>query len=243
VAVGAAARERLVSRQGSVSLRVEDVAVWSVDLREPVDESVLSDEEVDRADRFVFERDRVRFRRRRSQLRHLLGRYVGAEPSDVCFTLGGFGKPAVVGSPLHFSSSSSGDVAMFAVGSHELGVDVELIRPSLADDEVARRLFSAEEAAAVIAGSAADFFRCWTRKEAYVKAIGQGLSFPLESFAIEVTPVPAPRLTRADLRPDDLEICTIADLSADTDELAAALVVRAPAARVMMLSAVNLGGT
>jgi 4'-phosphopantetheinyl transferase len=219
-----------------------DAEVWRVDLRDSTDESVLAFDERERADRFVFDRDRVRFRHRRAQLRLLLARYTGVEPGDVTFHRNEYGKPAVAGSSLHFSSSSSQDAALFAVGIHELGVDVEVIRPSGDDPEVARRMFAEEEAAAVLAGDAADFFRCWTRKEAYVKAVGHGLSFPLQSFAIEVAPVPHPRLTRSDLRPDDVEFCTIVDLSVAADEVAGALVVRAPSARVMMHSAISPGG-
>jgi 4'-phosphopantetheinyl transferase len=220
-----------------------DAEVWTLDLTRDVDESVLEPDELERGDRFVFARDRVRFRRRRAQLRHLLAGYAGVAPADLRFRRNEYGKPTLDGTDLHFSSSSSGDVAMFAVGAVELGVDVEVIRPDLADEQVALRMFAPEEAAAVAAGTPADFFRCWTRKEAYVKAVGQGLSFPLQSFAIEVADVPCPRLTRSDLRPGDLAFSTIADLSSVAYELTAALVVRAPSAGVMMHSASTHWGT
>lgn len=214
-------------------------AVWVFDLRADVDESVLDEEERARARRFRFDRDRVRFQRRRAQLRFLLSRYTGQGPADLRFSRSSLGKPRVIGSTIHFSSSSSADVAMIAVGGQALGVDVERVLPAAADSDVARRMFAPEESMAVVAGDPGDFFRCWTRKEAYVKAIGHGLSYSLNSFAIEVADVPRPRLLRSDLRPNDLFSCTIADLSCAVAQCAAALVVQAPSVHVRLCSTLN----
>jgi 4'-phosphopantetheinyl transferase len=209
-------------------MTTDDVDVRTFDLTEPVDDSVLDAGERQRAERFRFERDRVRFRRRRAHLRHLLAGHAGGNPAELRFARNRFGKPSLLGSRIAFSASSSGDVAMIAVGSGALGIDVELVRPAAADEDVARRLFAREEAAAVLGGDSGDFFRCWTRKEAYVKAIGCGLSFPLHSFAVEVGDVAHPRLFRSDLRPVDLHECAITDLSDRKKEFAAALVVHKP---------------
>jgi 4'-phosphopantetheinyl transferase len=215
------------------------VDVWKFDLAVPVDDSVLDAEERQRAERFAFDRDRVRFRRRRAHLRHVLAGYVGRDPAALRFSRNRFGKPSLMGEPMSFSTSSSGGLALIAVGTGALGVDVEMIRPATADRDVARRLFAEEEAAAVLDGDTGDFFRCWTRKEAYVKAIGCGLSFPLHSFAVDVRNLRNPRLIRSDLCPRDLARCTIADLSAPGDEFAAALVVRGPQVHARMRSTTN----
>jgi 4'-phosphopantetheinyl transferase len=215
------------------------VDVWTFDLAVAVDDSVLDADERQRAERFNFDRDRMRFRRRRAHLRHVLAGYTGRDPAELRFSRNRFGKPSLVASPMSFSSSSSGSLAMIAVGTGALGLDVEMIRPARADRDVARRLFAAEEAAAVLDGDAGDFFRCWTRKEAYVKSIGCGLSFPLRSFAVDVGEVRNPRLIRSDLRPEDLGQCAIADLSASRDEFAAALVVRGRHVHARMRSTTN----
>jgi len=220
-------------------LRSASVAeVWTFDLHCDVDESVLSSDERERAERLRFPEHQARFRRRRSHLRHVLASCTGRDAQELRFVAGEYGKPALIQDPgLHFSASSSVDVAMLAVCDHEIGVDVEVVRPELADAGVARRMFTAEEAAAVAAGTAEDFFRCWTRKEAYVKAVGQGLSYPLQSFAVEVADVARPRLVRlwcdsaewgSSVRPDDVGSWTVADLSSSASNITAALVVRSP---------------
>lgn len=202
--------------------------VWSFELAEPADESVLAPDELARAARFRFDRDRERFVRRRVLLRRVLALHTGAAPAELAYATNAYGKPTLVGHPdLHFSASASGGRAVIAVGPVELGVDVEQVVPSDDLDGVAVRFFAAEELAQL--ASVDDFFRCWSRKEAYVKAVGQGLSFPLASFAVEVAEAPHPRLLRSDRLPDDLATATIVDLS--SPGFMAALVVRSPQPR------------
>ena len=220
---------------GSPPLAADDPEVWTFDLDTDgeVDESVLSAGEAARADRFHFDVDRVRFRRRRARLRHLLAGYCRQSPEQLVFGANEFGKPNVAGfEHVHFNSTSSDGAGAVAVCRHQVGVDLEKIDPSPSDLDVARRLFAREELAAQ--RDPGDFFRCWSRKEAYVKVIGHGLSFPLDSFAIEVGATVRPRLLRSDLRPGDLANMTICDISSPAAGLAGALVVQKAGASVVM---------
>ncbi|RYG33803.1 MAG: 4'-phosphopantetheinyl transferase superfamily protein [Burkholderiales bacterium] len=155
----------------------------------------LTAEELARASRYRFERDRRHFIAARSLLRDLVGRYAGVPSDGIRFRLSSHGKPSIdAGSgltKLEFNLSHSGEWALagFARGS-SVGVDIELARdmPDLID--VARNTFSAGEAA-LIEGMRADqqvngFFRCWTRKESYVKAVGAGFSLDLKAFDVTV---------------------------------------------------------
>jgi 4'-phosphopantetheinyl transferase len=212
-----------------------DPEVWMFALDADIDESVLNATETARADRFHFDRDRVRFRRRRAILRHLLAAYTAVPAGALRFDENAFGKPQLTDPAApQFSASSSGDLGAVAVCRHRLGVDVELVRPSCDDEDVARRLFATEEVSAI--ATTADFFRCWTRKEAYVKAIGAGLSFPLESFAIDVADVPRPQILRSTLRPNDRSSFTVADLSRIDAGYASAVVVQDSSANIVLHS-------
>jgi 4'-phosphopantetheinyl transferase len=156
---------------------------------------LLSGGERARADRFVFELDRHRFVAARALLRTLLGRILSLPPASLEFTYGSHGKPeltpALAGSGIRFNLSHSDGRALVA-WSHEaaVGADLERVRPVAYGDAVARRFFSDDEQASLrgLEGAAWDeaFFRCWTRKEAYVKAIGDGLHIPLRSFSVPV---------------------------------------------------------
>jgi 4'-phosphopantetheinyl transferase len=175
-----------------VAVGVAEVEVWTAQLdAHQVDEAVLSDEERARAERLHHARDRVRFLAARTILRRLLGRYGGVASGAIVFASGDAGKPSVEGMPgLHFSHARSGDLGAFAFAAGPVGVDVERIRPFPDRDIVAARFFSERERAhlGALAGNEADaaFFRCWTRKEAYLKATGAGIARNLA--AIDVDP-------------------------------------------------------
>jgi 4'-phosphopantetheinyl transferase len=147
--------------------------------------ALLDPRERERAARFHFVKHRDAFIASHAWLRTLLGRYLGADPAAVEFTFGKHGKPSIEGSPLRFNLSHSGGIAACAVtrGS-EVGIDIELIRPIPDLENVARRSFHPEEYCQLLAlderGRTAAFFRSWTRKEAYVKGLGDGLFAPLE---------------------------------------------------------------
>lgn len=183
-------REIAVAPSASVTgleaLRAGDIHVWYVDLAMTAGTvgrlaACLSEDERGRAFRFKFGRDARRFMVARSTLRVLLGGYLGLAPHGVAFTYGAHGKPALDGihAALSFNLSHSGDVAVVAAGwNRAVGVDVELRRtlPDLA--ALAARSFAPRERAVLDAlpemERPAAFFRCWTRKEAFIKATGRG---------------------------------------------------------------------
>lgn len=182
----------------------KEVHLWSVDLR-PSPERVakyrrlLSPDELGRAERFHFERHRRRFVVRRGALRRLLGAYLDREPRSLTFGEGEKGKPFVDegGVPaegaLHFNLTDSKDLALYAFTcGAELGIDVEILRPMPDGQNIAEHFFSLEEQEALRAVPAPSkdlaFFNCWTRKEAYIKAIGEGLSEPLDRFSVTLRP-------------------------------------------------------
>lgn len=220
----------------SVSPQAGEIHVWRVYLDQPVDvvqrfRSTLEDDEVHRADRFHFERDRRAFTVSRGFLRHVLGRYLTTNAEALRFAYGPYGKPTLNGehkqSSLRFNMSHSRGVGLVAVtDTKEIGVDVEYIRPDFASEDIAQRFFSSREVSAFNALSSelrvAAFFRCWTRKEAYIKAIGLGLSQPLDGFDVTLAPEAPPALLRAD--EDDASRWSLSDIDVGSD-YAAALVV------------------
>jgi 4'-phosphopantetheinyl transferase len=184
------------------------VRLWIVRLEAGEDNfarsvAVLSPEETARAERFHFDRHRRAFILGRAALRFLLASYLDLDAAAVQFVYGPQGKPALApmleNASLRFNASHSGDLAAYAFTSGcEIGVDVERYR-ALADlENIARRFFSPEETAELLELSLADkasgFFNCWTRKEAYIKAMGGGLSIPLDSFRVTLAPGTAARM-------------------------------------------------
>ena len=162
---------------------------------------MLADDERDRARRFRFERDRRRYVVRRGRLRQLLSRHLGNTPSQVRLRAGPFGKPCLAEGDLRFSLSHSHGIALYAiVRGLEVGCDIERRNRLLAYGPVANRLFSSREARTLgslpAAQQAEAFFNCWTRKEAYVKARGLGLSLPLDSFDVSLAPSESAALLR-----------------------------------------------
>ncbi len=200
--------------------------------------SVMSADEQARARRFVFEKDRRRFSAARVLLRTLLASYVGTDPAALRFTTGGHGKPSLEGWPPApaFNVSHSQDVAVIAVSrAGDVGVDVEAIRKMDDGEAIAGRFFAPAEADRLrgIAPELRDeaFFACWTRKEAFVKAIGEGLSHPLDSFEVTLGPGEPARLLGVGGHPPDPARWTLAALPA-VPGYAGALVVRGRPERV-----------
>lgn len=187
-----------------------DVWHWSLDVSaETLSRLValLSEGEFARAARFVHERDRLRFVVGRGRLREILGRYLAVPPARVVFEYNAFGKPRLAGDgepALHFNLSHSRGLALLAVSDRcQLGVDVEHLAPF--KDDLARYFFSPVERRALRAVAAGDalaaFYRCWTRKEAFVKAHGAGLSLPLAAFDVSVGVEGEPQLLRLEGMP------------------------------------------
>ena len=184
--------------------------------------ALLSDDERERAARFRFPLHGDRFVVARASLRLLLGGALGESPDGLRFAYGSAGKPALADAHggLSFNLSHSDDAALVAlVLGTSVGVDIEAERESVDAFDLADRFFAAREAAALatvpLAGRMAAFFRCWTRKEAFIKAIGEGLSAPLGdfevSFADEREP---PRLLRVAWAPDEVDRFTLLDVPA-----------------------------
>ena len=147
----------------------------------------LTPDELERAGRYRVESARRSFVAVRAALRRVLGARLGLAPAEVELTLSEHGRPGVGGGRVSFNVSHSGDIGLIAVadGDRRVGVDVEQVRSETDFRALAERFFHPDEARAI--GDRRDaFFRCWTRKEAVVKAIGQGLSHPLDTFVVDV---------------------------------------------------------
>lgn len=170
------------------------IEVWRVDVRRCGDgfERLLSSDEAERAARFRFAPDRRSFVTTRGILRTLIGARLGIEPETVAFGYGSAGKPEVEG--LSFNASHAGDLALVALGSGRIGVDVESMRADVEMRVLARRFFTRAENEALdrLSGDALlhGFYGCWTCKEAFVKALGEGLSFELDRVEVAVHPAP-----------------------------------------------------
>jgi 4'-phosphopantetheinyl transferase len=156
---------------------------------------LLSPDEKERAGRFLIEDARRDFIVARGALRELLAAYLNTRAADIVLRHGIHGKPNVsfdkAKSPLHFNVSHSNGFAVFAFSLEaEVGVDIERVRTEVPGREIAERFFSEQEIAALgklpPERSSGAFFRCWTRKEAYVKARGGGLQIPLRSFSVRL---------------------------------------------------------
>jgi 4'-phosphopantetheinyl transferase len=155
----------------------------------------LSADELSRAERFVFPRDRDQFVVARGRLRELLGKYLNCAPNSVELKTGRYGKPALLdhGEQLRFNLSHSHGLALYGFGmGREVGIDTEKIRSGFADEGIAQRYFSETEQRelAEVPKALRDtaFFLCWTRKEAYLKAHGHGLQIALDSFDVSLKP-------------------------------------------------------
>gem|GEM_PF-111156 len=182
----------------NLTLDVGDVHLWHAALDSFSAESlehVLAEDELVRAHRFHFAKDRNHFTVARALLRKILGRYLGTN-EHLDFSYGGKGKPYLANDSkrrLKFNVAHSGGRAIFAFSyGRELGVDLEFIREDITGDDIARRFFSKYEVSVLQSVQENErkntFFNCWTRKEAYIKARGEGLSMPLDSFDVSLAP-------------------------------------------------------
>ena len=190
------------SAPATLELSEDEVHIWRASLRPAPEvlqrlDATLAPDEESRAARFVFPEDRDDFIAARGILRELLGAYLMQPPASLEFQYGPRGKPALqtgdADRSIRFSVSHSHGLALYAFAHrHELGVDLEMIQPDFGGEEVAERFFSRRELAElkVLPAElrAEGFFACWTRKEAYVKARGEGLQIPLDSLDVSLTP-------------------------------------------------------
>jgi 4'-phosphopantetheinyl transferase len=180
----------------------DEVHVWCAEL-DQTDykmhdlQQILDGNERARAARFYFKRDRDHFIVAHGLLRIILSRYLNIEPANLRFCYSPYGKPILAeefdAARLRFNLSHSHGLVLYAVTrGREIGIDIEYIRRDLAFERIAERFFSSREVAAlhvVPTGRKVDaFFNCWTRKEAYIKARGEGLSLALDQFDVSLTP-------------------------------------------------------
>jgi 4'-phosphopantetheinyl transferase len=183
-----------------LSLPHQEIHVWRahLDLQESLTElfATLAPDERERAARFHFQRDRNHFIAARGMLRALLGRYLKRNAAGLSFGYSAYGKPFLADAQagdLCFNVSHSHGLALFAFArGRELGVDLEFMRAEVIGEQIAERFFSATEVATLRALPASEqvaaFFNCWTRKEAYIKARGEGLSLGLDQFDVSLVP-------------------------------------------------------
>jgi len=185
-------------------LSEDEVHVWRASLEiKPADvqsfRKLLSADEISKAERFYFEEDRKHFIAARGILRTILGRYLRTFPGYLRFCYKLYGKPALVGESggkiFSFNLSHSRELLLLAITrGREVGIDVECIQKGLGGQgqEIAERFFSPNEVAKLCSlpteQKAEAFFKCWTRKEAYVKAKGGGLTVPLDQFEVSFSP-------------------------------------------------------
>ena len=142
-------------------------------------------------------------------MRDILARYLSLAPEEILFQVSQFGKPFLVDEHfsrgLTFNLSHSHELGLVAIAiQRAVGIDIEHLRADLVDEQVARRFFSQHEVETYLSLPPEirkeAFFNCWTRKEAYIKAIGEGLSMPLDQFDVSLTPGEPARLIAT--RPD-----------------------------------------
>ncbi len=182
--------------------------VWAASLRADATElrrlwNTLSPLELQRANQFRFEKDRAAYIQCRGILRALLARYLDARPDELAFSAGARGKPCLTGPPDHldlrFNLSHSNGMALFAFArSREVGVDIEFLQRLIDWKAVAEQMFSSRENAELAALAPEDklpgFFRGWTRKEAVLKATGEGIASGTNQIEVSLTPATPCRL-------------------------------------------------
>jgi 4'-phosphopantetheinyl transferase len=216
------------------ALPLAAIHVWQVSLVVPESSflefsNLLSQDERERASRFHFERDARKFTVARGSTRSILSAYVKQARPDLQFTYSQHGKPSIGGASgeIRFSVSHSGDFALVAVTcGREVGVDIEKIREDVETDKLAERFFSEAERLAIRALPAERrvpaFFRCWSCKEAFLKAQGVGLSRPLDSFDVEVDADRPARLLATRPSADEARRWLLYDIEAPAGYAAAA---------------------
>ncbi|GHO91995.1 4'-phosphopantetheinyl transferase [Reticulibacter mediterranei] len=184
-----------------IALKGDEVHVWRVSLDRPQTtierlSRLLVADELAKAGRFRFAKDRNQFIIGRGLLRVLLGRYFACEPAQIRFCYSSYGKPSLedgTQAGLQFNLSHSHQMALLAfTRDRNVGVDIEYMRPDVEFEQLAQHFFSPTECAVLLdvvpVLRKETFYNCWTRKEAYIKARGEGLSMPLDLFDVSLRP-------------------------------------------------------
>lgn len=223
----------------SLPLLDEEIHLWRADalsfsMHERMLTALLTEAELEKANRFRQRPDRSRSILARAVLRDILGRYMETDPQGLQFLVTGHGKPIlnpeVHSDAPHFSVSHSGNVVLFAFARrYDVGVDVEAIRSDLDVIEIAERFFAPSEIDELMALSAKSrlraFFDGWSRKEAYLKARGEGIGSGLDRFAVAMAPCGHARLISDDRYPEQVASWFLFDIPFGSD-YAAAVAIR-----------------
>jgi 4'-phosphopantetheinyl transferase len=222
-------------------LGADETHVWRASLDQPASviakfSRLLSQDEYKRAERFHRPIDRRRFIAGRGILRKIISAYLALAPDEVQFVYNKYGKPFISDDQnrraLSFNLSHSNGMALYAVAwGRRVGVDIEYMCEDFATLEVADRFFSKDEFEALKATPADQrakaFFNCWSRKESYIKAIGMGVSYPLDGFTVSLTPDVAPSLLKVDADATEASHWNMYELNAG-EGYADALIVENP---------------
>jgi len=190
--------DRWSRAQPPPGLDAGEIHVWRIRLAEPPPGGLpLSPDELDRAARLRMPEKRALFRAGRTALRVLLGAYLKVRPHELEFSYGAHGKPFLPGNPLAFNFSNSGELALLAVtGTGTVGIDIEYRDRNIHIEQVAAHIFTPDELTAFHARPQSErhaaLLAAWTRKEAYIKALGSGFSLPLKDFSVAVPADDAP---------------------------------------------------
>ncbi len=218
-----------------LTLGDRDVHLWCTRLSRDaaayrVLERCLSPDERQRADRFHFERDRKRYVAARGVLRNILGCYLKRQAREIRFCYGTHGKPALDQhcDALRFNLAHSQELAVYAVTrGREVGVDVEFVRRTLSWQEMARHCLTAREQGALFSladGHRRAFLTAWTRKEAYLKAVGVGLSLSPSQVEVTLRPEKPAALLAVQGKPDEASHWELKELSLPVDYVGAVAV-------------------
>ena len=189
----------------------------------------LNRDDIERAERFKFDIHRNRFIAAHGKLNFILGKYLKQVPNEIRFFKNEYGKPFIIDNPLYFNLSHSGELGLVAIcKKFEIGIDIEYIRPDFAELKIAKRFFSEQEVNELLSLPAdrqkQGFFNCWSRKEAYIKGQGKGLSIPLHRFDVRLSPGKPARLLATRDDPQAVNRWRLVALDAHTEYAAAILV-------------------
>ncbi len=212
----------------------EEVHIWRVSFSVSSSKiarfrAFLSADEIERANKFHFEIDRNRYIVTRGQLRFLLGKYLKRQADSFIFQYNKYGKPALSNSAMHFNVSHSHEMGMLIFDQkYEVGVDIEWMRKDFGGIKIAERFFSADEINELKLlpeeQQQQGFFNCWSRKEAYIKALGKGLSIPLAKFSVNLSPEKEAALLSTSHEPQALHKYRLFAVKADSSYAAAVVV-------------------
>ncbi len=221
-----------------LTLDLGEIHVWRVSLAQTESclqclQQTLSTDERTKADRFRFPKDRSQFIVSRGALRAILSRYLNISSHLLRFDYNPYGKPSLIvaqgGNTLRFNLSHSRGMALIAITKHrDIGVDIEGINPNFPYLEIAEKFFSPLENSVLRSLpehlQATAFFTCWTRKEAYIKAVGKGLSIPLNQFDVSLAPGEPAALLNVEENPEEASKWSLIELFPSSDMVAAVAV-------------------